>query len=301
MGSFYPGSAQLDDGIITIDQVLKDPILIEERVAEIASKNLIVDTIFSEGGDVQGGAVIYSKITEKHLYTENDVAERQPGDEYPVVYSSQPERQLARVRDFGGKFSVSDEARLRNQSIDFDNDTTRLANTITRKINRVAIETLDAVIDAGENVQLAALTPWLGVQLDGATPTPPHERPHAHIADVFARAESMELGIEYSRMLVSPSTHATLRTIYGTGLGSMLDDFGLELTASPYVSDDLVFLVDKDNAGFVRYEEGLTVRTWEDEAHRQTWVQGYAVPVMGVTLPAAVATIHGINAERIGD
>lgn len=296
MAGFYPASADYNDGIISVDQALKDPFVIEQRVAELAGKNLIVNSIFAEGGEVTGGVVIYSKITEKHLFTENDVANRQPGDEYPVVYSSRPEAQLARVQDFGGKFSVSAEARKRNNSIDFDNDTTRLANTISRKINRVAIETLDAVIDAEENVQLEVITPWAGVQLDGGSPTPPGDRPHAHIADVFSLAEELELGVEYSRMLVSPSTRATLRTIYGTGLKAMLDDYGLELISSPYVSNDRAFLVDPGNAGFVRYEESLTIETWEDKEHRRDWVQGYAVPVMGVTLPAAVATLHGINA-----
>lgn len=296
MSSFYPAHADYDNGVISVDQALNDPTVIEQRVADVAGKNLIVDSIFTEGGEVSGGTVIYSRITEKHLFAENDVAERMPGDEYPALYSSRPEAQLARVQDFGGKFAVSDEARKRNNAIDFDNDVTRLANTITRKINRVAIETLDAVIDADENVQLAVLSPWNGVQLDGATPTAPGDRPHAHIADIFSLAENLELGIEYKRMIVSPATRAMLRTIYGTGLKAMLEDFGLELISSPYVTDDKAFLVDPNNAGFIRYEESLTVTTWRDEEHRQTWTQGYAVPAMGITLPAAVATIHGITA-----
>ncbi|AJE33692.1 hypothetical protein B842_09215 [Corynebacterium humireducens NBRC 106098 = DSM 45392] len=294
--SFYPGRADYNNGVISVDQALNDPTIIEQRVAEIAGKNLIVDSVFAEGGEVTGGTVIYSKITEKHLFTENDVANRQPGDEYPVLYTARPEAQLARVQDFGGKFAVSDEARKRNNSIDFDNDTTRLANTIARKINRVAISTLDAVINAGENVQLVIDTPWHETLVDGATPTPPMDRPHYHIAGVFALAENLELGIEYKRLLVNPMTRANLRGIYGTGLKAMLDDYGLEMISSPYVASDKAFLVDPNNAGFVRYEEGLTVSTWRDEQHRQDWVQGYAVPVMGVTLPAAVATIHGIDA-----
>jgi len=293
---FYPGHADYKDGIISVDQALNDPTVIEQRIAEVAEKDLLVSSIFAEGGDVQGGAVIYSKITEKHLYAENDVTERQPGDEYSVLYSAQPEVQLARVRDFGGKFAVSDEAKKRNNAIDFDNDTTRLANTITRKLNRVAVETLNAAVDAGDTIAVGTPGIWDDVQLDGATPTEPGLRPHAVIADAFALAENTELGIEYSRMLVSPLTRATLRTVYGTGLKPMLDDYGLELISSTFVDDSTAYLVDPQQAGFVRYEDPLTVNSWRDEAHRQTWVQGYAMPVMGITLPAAVATIHGIKA-----
>ncbi|MDN6408331.1 MAG: major capsid protein [Corynebacterium casei] len=292
---FYPGHADYDNGIISVDQALNDPTVIEQRVADIAEKDLLVSSIFAEGGEVTGGTVIYSKITEKHLYTENDVTDRQPGDEYAVVYAEQPQSQLARVRDFGGKFPVSDENRKRNNAIDFDNDTTRLANTIVRKVNRVAVETLDAAVAAGDTTELAVLNNWGAVQLDGATPTAPGERPHAAIADIFALAESKELGIEYTRMLVSPTTRATLRTIYGTGLKDMLDDFGLELISTTFVDSGTAYLIDPQSAGFVRYEESLTVHNWRDEAHRQTWVQGYAMPVMGITLPAAVATITGFN------
>lgn len=292
---FYPGHADYDNGIISVDQALNDPTVIEQHVADIAEKDLLVSSIFAEGGEVTGGTVIYSKITEKHLYTENDVTDRQPGDEYAVVYAEQPQSQLARVRDFGGKFPVSDENRKRNNAIDFDNDTTRLANTIVRKVNRVAVETLDAAVAAGDTTELAVLNNWGAVQLDGATPTAPGERPHAAIADIFALAESKELGIEYTRMLVSPTTRATLRTIYGTGLKDMLDDFGLELISTTFVDNGTAYLIDPQSAGFVRYEESLTVHNWRDEAHRQTWVQGYAMPVMGITLPAAVATITGFN------
>lgn len=292
---FYPGHADYENGIISVDQALNNPTVIEQRVADIAEKDLLVSSIFAEGGEVTGGAVIYSKITEKHLYTENDVTDRQPGDEYSVVYAEQPQAQLARVRDFGGKFAVSAENRKRNNAIDFDNDTTRLANTIVRKINRVAVETLDAAVAAGDTTELAVLNNWGGVQLDGATPTAPGERPHAAIADIFALAESKELGIEYTRMLVNPITRATLRTIYGTGLKDMLDDFGLELISTTFVDNGTAYLIDPQSAGFVRYEESLTIDSWEDQAHRQTWVQGYAMPVMGITLPAAVATITGFN------
>lgn len=292
---FYPGHADYDNGIISVDQALNDPTVIEQRVADIAEKDLLVSSIFAEGGEVTGGTVIYSKITEKHLYTENDVTDRQPGDEYSVVYAEQPQSQLARVRDFGGKFPVSDENRKRNNAIDFDNDTTRLANTIVRKVNRVAVETLDAAVAAGDTTELAVLNNWGAVQLDGATPTAPGERPHAAIADIFALAESKELGIEYTRMLVSPTTRATMRTIYGTGLKGMLDDFGLELISTTFVDNGTAYLIDPQSAGFVRYEESLTVHNWRDEAHRQAWVQGYAMPVMGITLPAAVATITGFN------
>lgn len=68
MSSFYPAHADYDNGVISVDQALNDPTVIEQRVADVAGKNLIVDSIFTEGGEVSGGTVIYSRITEKHLF-----------------------------------------------------------------------------------------------------------------------------------------------------------------------------------------------------------------------------------------
>lgn len=297
--SFYPKSARLDNGIITVDQALNTPTLIEERIAEVASKNLLVDTIFStDSTPVEGGAVIYSKTTEKNFYTDNDITPRMPGDEYTVVYRQRPEAQLARVEDYGGKFATSDEARRRNQNVDFDNDVTALANTITRKLNRRAIETLEAAFTGNEAITLTVGTPWSEIALDGDPTkiTQPGARPHAAMADVIALADQKDLGINYTKMLVSPMTRADLRIAYGRDLTPMLEDLGIELLVSNYVDPGNAYMVDPQKVGFVKYEEPLTVTTWRDEAHRKTWTQAYAMPVMGITLPAAVARIEGIKA-----
>lgn len=293
---FYPGAADLKDGIISVDAVLNDPTIIEARIAELATPNLLVETVFSQDNSpVEGGAVIYSETTEKHFFTSNDVTERQPGDEYTIVYRERPESKLARVEDFGGKFATSDEAKRRNLAVDFDNDVRVLANTLTRKLNQRAVETIEAARTAKKSNTLNIVdSDWKDVVLDGnpAHITAPSGRPHAHIANLFAVAEKQDLGITYTKMLVSPAMKATLRTVYGTGMNAMLDDFGIDLISTNYINDDVAYLIDPGKAGFVKYEEPLTVTTWRDEAHRQTWTQAFAMPVMGITLPSAIGVLE---------
>lgn len=296
---FYPGTISQDDGLITVDAALNNPVVIEQRVADLVSKNLLVDTLFSDGGQpVQGGAVIYSKITEKHLYTENDVADRNPGDEYPVLYRLRPETELARVQDFGSTFATSHEGRTRNSVVDFDNDVSALANTITRKLNRRAIETIQTAVDTSEDVfQLQASAPWTTTMASGnpAEFTSPRDLPHSDIATILAHAARKDMGITYSVLLVSPEAHADLRITYGANLTAVLADYGLTITETNYLPAGDSYLVDPGKVGFVQYEEQLTIKTWEDQAHRQTWTQGYCMPVMGVTLPAAISVIRGIT------
>lgn len=296
---FYPGAVDYSDGLITVDQALTTPTVIEQRVADVVSKNLLVDTLFADGGqNVDAGAVIYSKITEKHLFTENDVADRNPGDEYPVLYRARPESELARVQDFGGKFATSDEARRRNSVIDFDNDVTALSNTITRKLNRRAIETVTTAVDVSDDVfELQAAEPWSATLATGnpSEMTNPRSLPHSDFAAVIAHAARRDMGVEYSKLVMSPEAHANLRVTYGGNLTTVLSDYGLEIVETNYTPDGDVYLVDPGKVGFVQYEEQLTVTTWEDPEHRQTWTQGYCMPVMGVVLPAAISVIHGTN------
>lgn len=294
--SFYPGAAEFNSGTLTVDAALTDPTHIEQRIADLVQPNLLADHMFTTGGEVTGGAVIYSRTTEKHLFTENDVADRNPGDEYPVVYAERPESEIARVQDFGGKFAVTDEARRRNDAITFDNDVTRLSNTIKRKLDRRVIETLDAADATGETNQLAVPKKWSEVEVHGdpANRSAGVDLPASVLATAIGLGEEKDLGISYNRLLVTPMTRAHLRALYGPDLKAMLDDFGLEMFASVHVPEGKAYLVDKGNVGFLRYEETLTVETYDDREHRKTWVQGYAMPVMGVTLPAAIATISGI-------
>lgn len=292
----YPGQADLNGNLITVDEALNHPTVITERLADLTFDTVLVDKVFSTiGQPVTGGAVIYSQTTEKHLFVEG-VADRKPGDEYPVIFSDKPEAQLARVQDFGGKFPVTDEARRRNNSIDFDNAVTRLANTITRKLNSRAIETLEAALSTLDDGGEITGHSWAGLNLTGATPTPSAERPTADLAAAQLAADTDELGVTYSMLLVHPAQRAALATAYGPELKAVLDAFGMTMHATTQVPAGTAYVLDPGSVGFVDYEQPLTTDTWDDREHRQTWVQSYAMPVIGVTSPRSVRKITGLAA-----
>ncbi|CAB0683897.1 hypothetical protein FRC0028_00615 [Corynebacterium diphtheriae] len=299
--SFYPGDINLNNNLISVDTALENPTVIEQRIANLASKNLLVDTLFSDGGGpVNGGAVIYSQITKKHLFT-SAIGERQPGDEYPVVYTEKPDAALAKVEDFGGKFAFSDESRRRNNAIDFDNDVAALANTITRKLNQRAIETLEeALKNTEDKIEYTDSVKWNTVSIDGAPEkiTEPSKRPTAWLATAQALAEDLDMGIQYSKLLLNPRDYMNLQIIYGKDLNAILDSFNLEAFRSIHIPRGSGYLIDPKTVGFVKYEEPLTIKTWRDEHRRQTWVQGYAMPVMGVTNPYGVAKLTGIGPDH---
>jgi hypothetical protein len=300
MSALYPGAAELNQGTLTVDAALANPTIIEQRIADLISGNVLVDSLFAPGGgEVNGGAVIYSKITSKYLFPDVDITDRAPGDEYAQIWSTPPELEMAKVQDFGGKVSITEEARRRNSVVQFDNEVTVLSNASTRRLNKRAMETLDAAVEQSDEVfQLQAAAPWSSTLATGpeAAQTSPRQLPGADFSTVIAQAQRLDLGVEYSRLITTPEAYADLRVTYGANLAPLLSDLGLEVLTSNYVKAGTAYLVDPKKLGFVNYEEPLTVRTWDDPEHRLHWVQGYVMPVMGVTLPSAVAVIHGVSA-----
>ena len=294
----YPGNADYNDGRITVDAALNSPEVIEQRIASIADEKSLLNDIFTEGTAPEGGAVIYARATRDNLFPDGDVSPRLPGDEYNVVQPRRPEDRLAKVEDFGAKVAVTDEARRRNRAVDFDNAVTQLANTVIRKINRRAAETVAAVIaEGGDDLhQVQASAQWSELLAHGpeASLSNPRELPGANFATLAAKAEEDQLGIEYKTLLVSPAAKSELRNIYGPKLGDLLTDLGLTMKTSVDIPAAHAYLIDPGKFGFVSFEDHLTVETWRDEHHRQTWIQTHAGPVMGATMPGALAVVNGI-------
>lgn len=291
----YPGTVDYEDGRITVDEALKNPTVITERLADLTFESVVIDHLFSTSGQpITGGGVIYSPVTERHLFVEG-VTDRQPGDEYPIVYGDRPEAKLARVQDFGGKFAVTDEARRRNNSVDFDTDVTRLANTITKKLNQRAVETLEAALLSGDNT-ITSTEGWANLNLVGSSPTPSLARPTADFARAQLAADETELGITLSLLLVHPQQRAALVGAYGPDLNDALSAAGLTMRVSSQVPAGTAYMADPGQLGFVDYEQTLTTETWDDREHRQTWVQSFAMPVMGVTSPRSVWKLIALGA-----
>lgn len=296
--SVFPGSVDYNDNTLTVDSVLNNPHLIEQRISSIAEEQSIIGDLFTSGSAPEGGAVIYSRATRDNLFPEGDATARQPGDEYGVINPTRPEDKLAKVEDYGGKFFVTDEARQRNRAVDFDNSVTQLTNLLTRQLNRRAVSVVQAVQDeaAGDLHQIVAAAKWTETLATGpqATLTNPRELPGADLSRLIAQAEKDRLGVTFSTLLISPAARAELRTVYGPDLAPLLADLGLSLKVSMDVPAEQAYLVDPGKFGFISWEHPITVKTWRDEHRSGEWVQAFAKPSMGATTPGALAIIRGI-------
>ncbi|WP_328856365.1 hypothetical protein OG579_13685 [Williamsia herbipolensis] len=280
---------------LTVDAALKQPSVIRNRIAKLADAQIILDKLYHGlGGQVQGGGILYSVVKASDFYT-SDVEQRAPGGEYKVVEGVDPDPKLATVADWGGRFQVTDEQRTRNDVSYLDQQTTQLANTITRKLDVAAIANVEAAIaaDAANAVTGHNWSTTVTVgPLDQITPSA--SRPTADISAAQLAADLQELGVHHNLLVVHPNQAHALRTAYGDNLDNMLTSAGVELFSNPRMTAGVAYVCEKGEVGTVGFEVALTVESYPDRSTRSTWVQAFAVPAFAVERPFALKRLSGL-------
>lgn len=293
----YPlGAPVVNNNQITVDMALKQPGRITKRLSDLTLQKFIAPELFSSSGAITtSGAVIYDVVKVNELYTKNDVEQRGPSDEYPIVQGERLEPKVAKSEDWGGKFWMSDEAIKRNDVVGFNNNTTQLGNTIVRKVNQRTIAVLDDVIAGLGGAGVIPGHDWGNVTLSGNTPTPNNARPFADIIAAQLAADVEELGYQYSVWIVNPIQYADLRIAYGPDLAAILADADISMFRSNRVTPGTAYAGVRGGVGFLDYEQMLQTETWREPATKRNWVQSSVLPIMGVTDPYAVKKVTGLQ------
>lgn len=292
----YPlGPPQVVGTTVTVDSALKMPGRITKRISDLTLQRFITNELFQQSGaSTASGAIIYDAVTANELYLKNDVEQRGPTDEYPIVTSERLAPKVARSEDWGGKFPVSDEAVTRNDRVYMDNQTTQLANTIVRKVNQRAVAVLEDVIATTGGAATIAGHDWSNIQTGGTTPTPMQERPLADFLGAQLAADVEELGIEYNVWIMNPQEWFNLNTAYDGKAGDILGTAGVSRFVSNRVPAGTAYAAQRGAVGFLDYEKQLQTETWREPKNRTSWVQSFVMPIMGVTNVFAVKKITGL-------
>ena len=142
------------NGQILVEQYLKQPTRITRMIEDLTLDRFLSDYLFSKGPRVVGGALIYDEVTApdeaaKYLKSGDDVQEIAPSGQFPRFETADAAApKVAKVHKYGGEVEIAWEAKTRNDQRAFARDITRLSNTIVRKINDVALATLDTALAA---------------------------------------------------------------------------------------------------------------------------------------------------------
>jgi hypothetical protein len=292
--TFPLGPPEYSGNELTVDTALQQPTRVTRRIADITLQRFITSAIFASGGGVSGGAVVYEQATLNDLYLDRDVERVAPGDEFPLVTSSRQAPKVAVVEKWGGKFYITDEARDRNDIAHFNNQTTKLANTIVRKINTLAVATLDAAIAGLGGAGTFVGNNWSSVVTSGTSQTNAAGWPAADFAKAAMLADVEELGVIYDLWLLNPAQAMQLAVMYGSALADVLASAGIRTFVSNRITAGTAYAVATAQVGELRVEKALGTETWREGRIESTWVQSSVRPVMYVTDPFAVKKITGL-------
>lgn len=281
---------------LTVDAALNEPTIIRNQIAKLADPQILLPKFLRQyGAKVQGGGILYSSVQASDFFMAGGLEQRIPGAEYGIVEGVDPDPKLAVVEDWGGKFQVPEEAILRNNINFLDQQTTQLANTITRKLDTRTVDALTAA-DIGS---IAVGTTWDNLVFVGPLDqiTASADRPTAHFAEAQELADLEERGVTHDLLVVHPEQAKQLRTAYADRLDDMLASAGFTegMFVNPRLPAGTVYVCQAGNVGTVGFEVPLTVETWRDPGTRSWWVQAFAVPAFAVDRPFAAKKIIGLS------
>lgn len=287
------GPPTLSGNEITVDLMLQQPTRITRMIADLTLQRFVADRIFSSDGGVTGGAVVYDEVQANELYATRDVERVEPGDEFPILTTDRLAPKVAQVEKWGGKVYITDEARDRNDASQFTTQVRKVANTIVRKINQVAIDKLETAISAGSRTFVGR--DWSAVVTAGSSASTAQNWPLRDFAHANALAEVDELGITYSLALLNSQEYERLVLIYGpNGLKSLLTELGWDVYVSNRVTAGTGYFVAEGEVGGMRIEKPLGTETWREQKTERTFVQSSVRPVMYVNNPFAVLKATGL-------
>ncbi len=292
---FPLGTPSVSGNSLTVDLMLKEPTRINSYLSNIALKGYFAERIFTNGGGVSGGALVYNQLVANDLFPVRGGQKVAPGAEFPEVTFDRPEPKTAQVEKFGGKFRVTDEARDRNDLSMIQSEGVKLGNDVQRWLHARALAELDASIAAIGSDGTMSGTSWADATVLTISTENKAALPAADLANLRKKAAQKELGTDYNLLIMNPQEFANLSILYGDAAG-WLQSQGFGHAVSNVVTAGTAYAVQEGLVGQVRYEQALKTVTYRDDKTESTWVQTSIRPVFAVTNPYNAIQITGLAA-----
>lgn len=294
----YPlGNPTVSGNTISVDTMLNEPTRITRYLSDLTLRGYWADKVFTPGGGVSGGAILYTQLTQNELFVAagRDVQNVEPGAEFPLVTFDRPTPLVKPVEKFGGKFFVTDEARDRNDPLMLQQGAQRLANTINRRIHTNAVAEIDAQITTlGGSAQTATGNDWSAVVTGGSSQTNATGWPAADFAKVQLLADQKELGVQFDTWILNPVNANEFKIAYGNEWREVLEDNGISFVVTNRVTAGTAYVIESGQVGQMRLEKPLGTETWREQATQRTWVQSDVRPVFVITNPYGIAKVTGL-------
>jgi hypothetical protein len=291
------GPPTVSGTLITVDEALRQPNIITRDIARLAQQQFFADRVFSNAGDVQGGAVLVElpNPIATDLYAERGVQEVAPGEEFPNMTFLRGVPIVVKPRKIGGQWYVTKEAVKRNDVRLMANAMTQTANTIALTLDSMAVAVLQAAISANSRT-FSTTQSWAtaaGVTYLNRSGT------NQALSDLLAAVTSINLeqrGHILNSALIHPNQNLSLQQEYGpSGIGEALASAGItNYFVSPRVTAGTVILYEEGAVGGWATEFPLTEEVEYERKTQRTWYQWSVSPVMYVDDPYALLQLTGV-------
>jgi len=266
---------------ITLDQYVNAPTVRNRRIADIAGQEFFASKIFSNGGGVEGGAILFERpnplLTD--LYASRRTQQMAPGTEAPILTFERGVPMVALPREIGGKWSLTRQERKRNNPRLAENAMTQLGNTIARDLEIMALSEINAVITATSRTFAGTQTLAAAAATTFNTRTA-NNQPAADIARLTATVHNEQRGRRLNSVIYNTLDWATMVAIHGAN-GATEGNAGARamLAASGITTVDVS--VQQAAGSAIFYEAGqvgvwgneFPIRTiqWIDEQEDEKW------------------------------
>jgi hypothetical protein len=301
-----PAYSSLDGPRVTVDALLKDPLVIPALILDMTQNEFIVDAVLRQGGLATSGAVRYSESTP--LYADDTPEIRAEFAEVPVVPTSVGIPRVVFTHERAMAIMVSDEMR-RRQAIDpVTRQLTQVKNTMLWSWNQAYFSAV--VANAGIQT-LAVSNPWASsnATIRGDIANGVYLIENASISSPISGL-SQFLGFEADTMIINHGTKNTLlqsSSFAAPYIGDIASEnlqytgvlpnkiFNLDVMVSRQVPAGNAIIMQRNRCGFIADELPLQASPlYRDEPRKTQRSDVQRSSAIGLDQPLSIVLLSGI-------
>lgn len=286
------------DGSITVDQMLKQPTRITRYVVEKVNENLLSEKLYNSTS-VSGGILMYNQITSKiGAQTSLRTGIVAPGGEFPEIDQTMVTEEFTTVQKVGGKISITDEARKRNDERFLKQQLDLLSRRMITDLNQDAVDAFEIGVAPFADEVTIESNGWAKVNKTKAADKTALDSIEADLGRLQLHVDGIDLGYNYSTLLLHPEDYFQLGLAVGVNQQqNFLSQWGWTIERSKHVPKGTAWLLAPKQVGTIGVESPIASESWRDEAHQTTHNQTWATVGHAITDPYALVKITGLDKE----
>jgi hypothetical protein len=301
-----PAYSSLDGPRVTVDALLKDPLVIPALILDMTQNEFIVDAVLRQGGLATSGAVRYSESTP--LYADDTPEIRAEFAEVPVVPTSVGVPRVVFTHERAMAIMVSDEMR-RRQAIDpVTRQLTQVKNTMVYSWNQAFFSAV--VANAGIQT-LAVSNPWASsnATIRGDIANAVYLVENASISSSISGL-SQFLGFEADTMIINHGTKNSLlqsSSFAAPYIGDIASEslqytgvlpnriFNLDVMVSRQIPAGNAIVMQRNRCGFIADELPMQASPlYRDEPRKTQRSDVQRASAIGLDQPLSIVLLSGV-------